>query len=611
LEKLIFKYTSCLVVKNNYTICNLPLIIFVDMPKIFPIFALIIFYKKLFMKHLYIPAVFLMGTLIFSAQESKVVWQKNIPSSTQDFLSEMTSTIDGQILLSGSSIQNQKQNGGYDYHVVKFDQQGNKIWDKHFGGTRHDYLMSSVATREGGFLLSGTSYSNQSGDKKENNLGGSDVWIIRLDENGEELWQKTLGTKSNDEASSVVQSMDEGFFVAGSINSNKQLFGSKDVFVSKLDKNGNLKQTIILGGSGLDEVTDMIPTKDGGAVLAMYSTNVQGLMFKVQGLEEGLAKGLNSNHSDKAADLLSLMNSTAQDSMLRNAQPESQAKNLESFGSGDYWVVKLDKNADVEWQKTFGGKEDDRPKNIVSTENGYLISGESRSNSSGNKRENSKEGTDIWVIYADKNGEELWQESYSFGNRDVAMSLDVVKEASKKSQEESGVKGFLIGGYTQAEEKMKSDDEKFWMLYIDQNGKEVWRKYVEGKEKKKEERLVSARLQRDGSYLLAGTSADELGKEQWKIVKLGDRDLENLIEKQDLRIYPNPVEDYCYVEVDTDVEAKTDIEISVFDMSGKQIQTLNTKNKVTKINTANLPQGIYIVSAVAGANKKSGKIVKK
>lgn len=82
-------------------------------------------------------------------------------------------------------------------------------------------------------LLAGTSlFSNQSGDKKANNIGGSDVWVIRLMKNGEELWQQTLGATVNDEASAVVQSVDQGFFIAGNISSHKQLFGSKDVFIS-------------------------------------------------------------------------------------------------------------------------------------------------------------------------------------------------------------------------------------------------------------------------------------------------------------------------------------------------------------------------------------------
>ncbi len=557
------------------------------------------------MKKISIGVFFLFGLLQTNAQETKTLWQKDIPSSTQDFLITMTSTIDRQILLSGSSINtksqqpstgNQQQNKGYDYHVLKLDQQGNKVWDKYFGGTRHDYLMSSIATQEGGFALIGTSFSNQSDDKKENNLGGSDVWIVRLDENGEELWQKTLGTKSNDEASAIVQSTDMGFFVAGNINDIRKLFGSKDVFVSKLDKDGKLKQTTILGGNAFDEVTDMIPTPDGGAVLLVYSTS---------------GKTDNLNNIDNSTTQNN--NSTTQN---ENTTPEITStvktfigKSEDNFGGGDYWIVKLDKNANTEWQKTYGGSGDDRPKTIANTQNGYIIAGESRSQLSGNKKENIKDGTDLWAINLDKSGNEIWQKSYSFGNRDVVMSLDVIRKTNKDNFSED--RGFLLGGYTQAEEKVKSNDEKFWMLYIDLNGKEEWRKYVEGKSKKNEERLVSAKLQSDGTFLLAGTSADQLGEENWKIVKLGDKDLDDLIENKDIRIYPNPVEDYAYVEIGFELKKGEEAEIRLHDTSGKQVQSVKTKNAVTKINTSVLPQGVYIVTAKTSNKSVNTKIVKK
>ncbi|MPS74113.1 MAG: T9SS type A sorting domain-containing protein [Chryseobacterium sp.] len=539
------------------------------------------------MKKNYTSLLMLACGMLFS-QETKVLWQKDIRSSTQDFLTTMTSTIDRQILLSGSSINqksqqlstdNQQQNRGYDYHIVKLDQQGSKVWEKYFGGTRHDYLMSSITTQEGGFALVGTSFSNISGDKKENNLGGSDLWLIRLSENGEELWQKTLGTKNNDEASAVVQSTDLGFFVAGNINDNKKLFGSKDVFVSKLDKDGILKQTTILGGKGLDEATDMIPTPDGGVVLLVYSTS---------------GKAVNINNTDRTHSQNNTPNTSSE-----NINPEMTStvktfigKSEDSYGNGDYWIIKLDKNSNVEWQKAFGGSGDDRPKIIANTKDGYIVLGESTSQSSGNKKENIKEGTDLWVLNLDRSGNEIWQKNYNFGNRDVAMSLDVIRKTNKDNFSED--RGFLLGGYTQSEEKVKKDDEKFWMLYIDTNGKEEWRKYVEGKEKKNEERLVSAKLQSDGSYFLAGTSAEELGKENWKVVKLLDSDVENLIENKDIRIYPNPVKDYCYVEIGLDFEQA---DIYVYDMTGKVTQQSQTKNKVTKVDTSRLPQGVYIIKA--------------
>ena len=98
-------------------------------------------------------------------------------------------------------------------------------------------------------------------------------------------------------------------------------------------------------------------------------------------------------------------------------------KTEENFGEGDYWIVKLDKNANIEWQKTYGGSADDHPKTIAFTEKGYLIGGESRSNSSGNKRENIKEGTDLWLISLDNNGDELWQKTPIFEYQYTLFSL--------------------------------------------------------------------------------------------------------------------------------------------------------------------------------------------
>ncbi|KFF08555.1 secretion protein, partial [Chryseobacterium soli] len=112
-----------------------------------------------------------------------------------------------------------------------------------------------------------------------------------------------------------------------------------------------------------------------------------------------------------------------------------------------------------------------------------------------------------------------------------------------------------------------------------------------------------------GSIILAGTSAEELGKENWKIVKLGDSQIDKLIEKKEIKIYPNPVTDYAYVE--TGFEFKN-AEIILYDMGGRQLQTLNTKNKITKINTQNLIQGAYLVVVKTDTNKTANaKLIKK
>jgi hypothetical protein len=518
------------------------------------------------MNKFYTGALLLCTVLSMSAQE--VVWQKDIKSNTQDFLSQVTTTIDGQYLITGSSIQannNQpstnKQNNGYDFHLVKLNPQGDEVWEKYFSGKNHDFLSSTVNTQEGGFLLAGTSYSGKGLDKKEESKGGSDIWLIRINEFGDELWQKTIGGSSDEEARAVIQTTDFGFFVAGNVTlrepQGSKGYGSKDVLVVRLDKNGKELSQLVLGGKGLDEVEKMIPTKDGGALLGVYSRSNAG-----------------------------------------------GSKKTENFGEGDYWIIKLNKDGKVEWEKNFGGKGDDHLRTLALTSTGFLIGGESRSERSGNKSVGIEEGTDLWMISLDERGEEIWQKSYNFKNRDVLMGMSVLHASDAQSS-----KGILLGGYTQAEGRIENNDETFWMLYLDQNGNEQWRKHVKGESRKREERLSDIKLNRDGSIILAGTSAEELGKENWKIIKLGDKQIDQLIEKQDIKIYPNPVSDYAYVEIGFDFK---EADIILYDMGGRQLQTLKTKNKVTKMNTQTLIQGAYLIVIKTDTNKTANaKLIKK
>uniref|UniRef100_A0AAU6WU67 T9SS type A sorting domain-containing protein n=2 Tax=Chryseobacterium TaxID=59732 RepID=A0AAU6WU67_9FLAO len=543
------------------------------------------------MKTLYMSALTMCTVLGVSAQE--VVWQKDIPSSTQDFLSHVTTTIDGQYLISGSSIhpptgsRTAQQNAGYNFHLMKLNQQGEEVWEKYFSGKNHDFLSATVNTQEGGYLLAGTSYSGKGLDKKEESKGGSDFWLIRINEFGDELWQKTIGGASDEEARAVIQTTDFGFYVAGNIQNSEKGYGSKDILIVKLDKNGKEISQLILGGKGLDEVEKMIPTLDGGALLGIYSRSGEVLQ---SGKPESGSTSLNANSSSSTAG---------------SKQPKASS----NYGEGDYWIVKLSKEGKVEWEKNFGGKGDDHLRTLAMTSTGYLIGGESRSERSGNKTVGIEEGTDLWLISVNAKGEEIWQKSYSFKNRDVLMGMSVLHASDDKS-----TKGILLGGYTQAEGRIETDDEKFWMLYLDQNGNEQWRKHVKGESGKREERLSDIKLNRDGSIILAGTSAEELGRENWKIVKLGDKQIDQLIEKQDIKIYPNPVSDYAYVELGFEGlrEGAFGAEITVYDLGGRQLQSIKTKNKITKINTQPLVQGAYLVSVKTDNGKTaSAKIIKK
>ncbi|PZU82576.1 MAG: secretion protein, partial [Chryseobacterium sp.] len=414
----------------------------------------------------------------------------------------------------------------------------------------------------------------------------------------EEEWQQTIGTRYSEEARSVTQTRDQGYVVAGSTNHPKLGYGFKDVLITKLDQKGKIISQLIFGGNGLDEVEEVIPTKDGGALLGIYSRSGT---YRGQAKPKISSKDLNSissqnNHSESSVNNSSNNTNTSTSNFQDSESYDITfyGKKEQNYGEGDYWIVKLDKNGDVQWEKNYGGSEDDHIRTMALTDSGYIIGGESRSETSGNKRAKLEEGTDLWVLALDEDGNEQWQQSYNFKNRDVFMSLNTIKTQESGNKTQETTKGFLIGGFTQTEGKTQSNDETFWMLYINNKGKEVWRKYVEGKDKKKEERLTTALLNRDGSYILAGISAEELGKENWKVVKLLDNDVESLLDHKDIQIYPNPVKDYAYVEIGLDFEIA---DFYIYDMTGKVVQQLQTKNKVTKVSTSGLPQGVYIIKA--------------
>lgn len=506
------------------------------------------------MKKFYYSA-FLVCSVLGSLTAQEILWEKDIPSSTQDFLSQVSTTVDGQYLISGSSIQSKSnpisnsknQNSGYDYHIVKLNQEGKEIFNKYFSGNGHDHLISTVVTKEGGSLLAGTTYSTEGFDKKEKSKGGSDFWLIRLSENGDQIWQRTLGSSADEEVRSVIQLTDEGFIVGGNIQNSPKGNGGKDLIIYRLDKDGKETSHLTLGGRGNDELEKIIPTKDGGALLGAYSrSSISG------------------------------------------------TKKTENEGESDYWLIKLDKNLKLEWEKNYGSKGEDHLRVLALTSNGYLVGGETMV----------KDGADIELFSLNERGEQLWRKTYSIGGRDILKGMNVIHSADDKT-----TSGILLGGYTQSDGKSEENDEKFWMLYADQQGNESWRKHVKGESHQREEKLSDLTLNRDGTFILAGTGTEKLGSESWKIIKLGDKQISDIIPQFDIKIYPNPVSDYTYIEIG---HAFKDASILLYDMSGRELYNLTTKSRVTKMNTQNLIQGAYLVTIKTDTGKTvSAKLIKK
>ncbi|MBK7887453.1 MAG: T9SS type A sorting domain-containing protein [Bacteroidetes bacterium] len=294
-----------------------------------------------------------------------IQWQNTISGGSQDVLQSIQQTSDGSYILGGYSDSNisgdktENRIGGFDYWVVKTDTTGNIQWQNTIGGSGYDMLNSIQQTQDGGFILGGYSSSNISGDKTENNIGGSrDYWIVKTDTMGNIQWQNTIGGNGQDDLFSVEQTTDGGFILGGYSNSGisgdktENSFGGDDYWIVKTDSLGIIEWQKTIGGSGQDLLTSIKQTTEGGYVLCGYSNS-----------------GI------------------------------SGVKTENCLGDFDYWVIKIDSVGVIQWQNTIGGNMQDLLYSIEQTsDGGYLLGGSSNSNISEDKTENGLGNEDFWVV---------------------------------------------------------------------------------------------------------------------------------------------------------------------------------------------------------------------
>jgi hypothetical protein len=172
--------------------------------------------------------------------------------------------------------------GNADYWVVRINSAGTKLWDKRFGGTDWDYCMSLQETRDGGFILGGYSFSGAGGDKTEGSRGSCDDWAVRVDSAGNRLWDKRFGGTDLDFSMSLQETRDGGFILGGTsfsgagADKTEASRGSPDYWVVRVDSAGTKLWDRRFGGTGEDRCTSLQETRDSGFILGGYSLSGAG-----------------------------------------------------------------------------------------------------------------------------------------------------------------------------------------------------------------------------------------------------------------------------------------------------------------------------------------------
>jgi parallel beta-helix repeat protein len=204
------------------------------------------------------------GTENLASQEPPPIeWNKTYGGTFEDIGSSVVQTVDGGYAIAGTT--HPYGAGSNDFWLVKTDSTGNHLWNKTYGGTDSDYAQSVVETSDGGYAIAG--HTDSFG------AGNSDFWLVKTDGSGNPLWNKTYGGARRDVALSGVQTVDGGYALAGWANSGDA--GGFEAHLVKTDASGNMQWNKTCGGTSSDGGSSVVQTVDGGYAIA-GTTNSYG-----------------------------------------------------------------------------------------------------------------------------------------------------------------------------------------------------------------------------------------------------------------------------------------------------------------------------------------------
>ena len=378
-----------------------------------------------------------------------IEWQKCFGGSKNDWALSICQTDDGGYITFGYSESNDgdisENYGNYDYWVVKTDFAGNIQWQKNYGGSSLEQAEVIIQTLDGGYIITGTSGSND-GDVSDNH-GNNDIWIVKLNKAGAIEWQKCYGGTQMEIIKDIVQTSDNGYIFAGfTYSNNGDVYGnhgSTDYWVVKIDSEGVQEWQKCLGGTNGDYANSIQQTKDGGYIVAGYTRSRDG-----------------------------------------------DVSGYHSFN--DFWVVKLTDAAEIEWQKCYGGYDDDIAYAVCQTkDSGYIVAGFTYSNDGDVL--NNKAGNNIWILKLNTSGEIQWQKCYGGSEFDCAIDINETDDG-----------GYIIAGESGSKDgdvDWNHGERDYWIIKLNENGFIEWQENLGGSLR---DATYSVLQTSDKGYIIAG-----------------------------------------------------------------------------------------------------------
>lgn len=357
------------------------------------------------------------------------------------------------------------------------------------GASQHDNFTCLALTSDSGFIAGGSSDSPISGNKTQASRGFYDYWIVKYNKLGKKQWDKTIGGNLNDNLEAIQQTKDGGYILAGA--SFSEISGEKtenprsdfgaDIWVVKLNNKGQVQWDKTIGGDQGDAPKAIKQTADGGYIITGYSSS------GVSGEKTEPNRGFSS--------------------------------------SSDFWVIKLNARGTIVWNKTLGGKNDDKSTDVIELANGdLLVAGISNSGISGDKTKATKGLSDGWLVRLNKNGVKLWDKDFGGTSFDAISKLVQIADGK-----------FILAGYSDSPKSGdKSENSKggndFWVIKVNGSGAVLSDKTIGGSA---DDFPQSIEKTKDGGYIIAGSSNSGIsgnkteanrGDEDFWVVKFNKQD---------------------------------------------------------------------------------------
>ncbi len=339
-------------------------------------------------------------------------WVLLLGGASTDTLVGVAEAADGRsFFVTGSTLSHGA--GGNDVRVARARADGRTLWELAVGGAGFDEPTSLVATPDGGCLVAGMTGSF--------GAGGLDGWLVRLGSDGQVLWQRTYGG-AEDEAFASVALAPSGFYVGGTLRLGAV---NADAWVLEIDGGGGVVWQETLPGENDDYVGSVAATPGGLVVVANSNSPLGGKgsvpFFRPWLVALDATGGIlwQRTYDVSGGDIWSQIVPLADGGFVATGEVLAAA-----FFRGDAWIVRLDPQGDVLWERRFGdhfGPGFDGARQVGATrDGGFTMVGATETGGAGSQ--------DLWLIHVSGGGELLWQRTYGGPGYDDGFGLAVARE---------------------------------------------------------------------------------------------------------------------------------------------------------------------------------------